>query len=424
MKKFRNLLHRIIYDNKLLFIVSLILGFVFWLIVTISLSPTDVAVIKDVPVSIDLVNSVPAKFDLQIFGQTDFAVDITISGKRSIVNSSSINKNSVKVVAQTSYVDSAGKHTLKLKITKADENDEFEILSSSEEEIECYFDVYKEQDFPIEARLVYDGDLVEGGYYSTQPLVSAENVLVSGPATEVNAISHLYARAEVEKELNDTQTYQAELVAVNDIGAQLHYLTFDNGNADVTVTVPVYLLAEKPLTVSFKGKPADYPEDSVTFAVEPDSARVGIADKDGAAQLEAVEVASIDFSQLKPGKNEFTFKADEITGVVFPDGPETVKVTVDVKGCEMAEMTLPVENISFANAPDKAAATVTAPVEGVKAVGPKDALKELEDANLYGMVDLKGFDHEAGAAQEMPVKISVKGSGECWVYGTYTVTVN
>lgn len=423
MKKFRNLLHRIIYDNKLLFMVSLILGFVFWLIVTISLSPTDVAVIKDVPVSIDLVNSVPAKFDLQIFGQTDFTVDITITGKRSIVNSSSINKNSVKVVAQTSYVDSAGKHTLKLKITKADENDEFEILSSSEEEIECYFDVYKEQEFPIEARLVYDGELVEGGYYSTQPLVSAENVLVSGPATEVNAISHLYARAEVEKKLNDTQTYQAELVAVNDIGAQLHYLTFDNGNADVTVTVPVYLLAEKPLTVSFKGKPADLPDDAVTFTVEPDSARVGIADKDSAAQLESVEVASIDFSLLRPGKNEFTVKASDITGVVFPDGPDSVKVTVNVRGGDTAEMTLPVDNISFANAPAKAAATAAAPVTGVTVAGPKEALKELEDSNLYGLVDLTDFDPESGAAQEMPVKISVKGSSDCWVCGTYTVSV-
>ena len=127
MNRIAKVTHKILYDNKALLIFSFVAAIIIWLVVAISLSPTDTATIKDVPVSIDLTNSVPAQFNLEIFGQSDFKVDVEITGKRYIVNSSSISAGSVKVVAQTAYVDSAGKHSLALKVSKTNEDDEFEI---------------------------------------------------------------------------------------------------------------------------------------------------------------------------------------------------------------------------------------------------------------------------------------------------------
>lgn len=151
MNKIANVIHKLFYDNKVLMVFSFVVAVIIWLLVVISFSPVDTTVIKDVPVTLDLANSVPAQFDLEIFGQSEFFVDVEVSGKRYIL-SSVADKNSIKVVAQTAYVDSAGKHTLSLKASKVKETDEFEIVGLSDEFIEVFFDVYMEQDFNVEPK--------------------------------------------------------------------------------------------------------------------------------------------------------------------------------------------------------------------------------------------------------------------------------
>ena len=72
------------------------------------------------------------------------------------------------------------------------ENDEFEIVSVSEQQIEVYFDVYKEIDFLLEPKVITDGDLVKSGYIAGDPILSADKVTVSGPATEIDSIKNVF----------------------------------------------------------------------------------------------------------------------------------------------------------------------------------------------------------------------------------------
>lgn len=108
---FRNL----IYNNKLAMLFSLILAFGIWIWVAIEKSPVVEITVSAVPVKIDMENSVPAQLHLQTFGQTEFYVDVTVTGKRFVV--SALTPEDLTVTAQTNYVDSAGTKSLQLKAT-------------------------------------------------------------------------------------------------------------------------------------------------------------------------------------------------------------------------------------------------------------------------------------------------------------------
>ncbi len=423
MNKIAGLTHKIFYDNKVLMIFSLILAVIIWLIVVISLSPTDTAVIKDVPVSIDLTNSVPAQFDLEIFGQSEFTVDVEVSGKRYVINSKSVNKDSVKVIAQTAYVDSAGKHTLALKVSKANENDEFEIVSVSEEFVEVYFDVYKELDFPIEPRIIADGDIVKSGYTAGLPVLSAETVTVSGPATEVDSISKVYAELTVERALTETKTQAADIKAYNENGGAIHYLTFNYANSEITITLPVYYIVDKPTAVDFTHTPVTH-INKFNYTVSPMSVKAGVQGADADNVPEFISVASIDYSMLKPGKNSFTFYSDEIPSLVIIDGTKEFNVDVFVTGCSQRTLNVADDNVSFVNAPSGFEVTdIVKSIGNVTVVGPQASLDSLRAADVYAVVDLANIDVTA-AEQTVPARLGVKNNSDCWVYGEYSVTIN
>lgn len=423
MSKIAKATHKILYDNKFLMVFSFALAILIWLIVAIALSPIDTAVIKDVPVNIDLTNSLPAQYDLQIFGQSDFTVDVEVTGKRYIVNSPSVDKNSVRVVAQTGYVDSAGKHVLTLKVTKANENDEFEISSVSDEQIEVYFDVYKEAAFPIEPKIIADGDLARSGYIAGDPMLSADTVNVSGPATEVDAIKKVYAEMAVERPLDSTKTQTAQINAYNEAEGLLHHLTFNYGNSEITITLPIYYLTERPTSVDFTNTPLAYIKNGFNYTVSPAVIKAGLQGVDKDSVPDAVSIASVDFSQLKPGINTIKINAQDIPSIYIVDDIEEFTVTVNVKNCTSKTLVVPQANVSFINAPEGyEIGEIQKYVGSVTVVGPSASLEKLHASDITAVVDLSDIDVTA-VSQAAPAKLTINNCNDCWVSGDYTVTI-
>ena len=79
-------LRSLLYNNKFVLLLSVILAFGIWIWVSIEKSPEVEVTISSVPVKIDMDNSVPAQLNLQIFGDNNYTVDVTVKGKKFIVS--------------------------------------------------------------------------------------------------------------------------------------------------------------------------------------------------------------------------------------------------------------------------------------------------------------------------------------------------
>ena len=200
----------IVRNNKILAIASLLISFALWTWISIEKSPEVQRVITDVPVNVNIENSIPEQLGLQIFGESEFKIDVTVKGKKYIT--SSLTSDDIQVVANTNYVDSPGSKTLQLKISPKNSSDDYEIVASSTTYVEVYFDMYKEVEFALEG--VVDTKLssyVPEGCLVGDVVLSKSTVSLSGPATEINRITGVTAVATIDSELEKTTTFDAKI---------------------------------------------------------------------------------------------------------------------------------------------------------------------------------------------------------------------
>jgi len=415
-------LHRLLYNNRLLMLLSLFLSFIIWLTVAVVFSPEDQRVLKNVPVKIEMSNSV-SSFDLRVFGTEEYFVDVTVTGKRYLIGAGALKADDISVTASTNYVDAAGKYSLSIKATPKKENADYTITDVSADYIDVYFDVYKEGEYLLTPDIETNLDsLVGPDYYQGDSVLSENAVTISGPATEINKIKIVPARAQVKKMLTKTTTFDTQIEPMGDNGSQLRYLTVNSGNANITLTIPVYKRAYLPVNVSLSDMPSDYLLDPFTVICSPAKVRCGL-DEDTLKETSVFEIASIGFSRIRAGKNVFTVKPEQISAGVVLDDVAKFTVTVEKPGLAERTFTLNKSNIQFKNIPDGLTASAAQEtIRNVIAVGMPAQLDLLTDSNIFAEIDLAGLT-VSDSGRSLNAKLFTSSDNSCWVFGTYKIAV-
>lgn len=409
------------YDNRFLLVFSVVAAVAFWLVVVVEFGVEVEKEIKGVPVSVDF-EKIENDLGLKAFGQKTFTVDITVSGKKYIVEADDIIDD-FEVKANTSYVNSAGDHYLSISV-ESDSN-LYEIVEKSEDEIKVYFDYPGAKEVAVEPEIDFEGEPVAEGYYMGEYIFPESNtVRVSGPETEVNKIDKVVARASVEGNLRQNETVEAELVALNEKGETVSssYITFNKSDNEISLTLPVYKLVSLPLKCEFVNRPADYVSDEnlpFIYTVSPSIAEVGVPEKK-LESISSLEIRTIDFSELKDGVNTFKVKASDITNAVIVDGTEEFTVTVTVNGMDSKTLKANSE-ISFISAPEGIKyELVKLDFSEITVVGPAGSISEIKPEDIVLTADLSEVTSEDSGNVTVPVTVT---DNDIWLYGTYTATL-
>ena len=422
MNKKKFSLQNLMYDNRFVLVFSVVAAVIIWIIVAIQFSPEDDRIVKDVPVKIDISNNV-SNLGLQMFGNTEFYVDVKVHGKRYEVAESVLTKDDLVVTAKTNYVDSTGSQTLKLEVNaKNPENMNYEIVSLSESTITVYFDYYKEGEYTLETDIIYESDtMVPDGYISDTPLLSANTVKLSGPATEMDKIKRVVARVSLENMLTSTTTLDAEIIPLSEFGGRLQYITVNDGTPDITMTIPVYKKASMATTITFRNVPAVYGGNLPTFTCSP--AKLDFAMEESAlSSINELSIADIDFYMLDAGTNEIEVDLTQLNGVKVLSNVKKATVTVKISGVSSDTRNISSDNISFINVPaGYKAVVIQSGIYGAKVVGPKSELENVTSSQLFAEVDLSNADVTQSTGKAL-ARAYVQGSSSCWVYNRYSVS--
>lgn len=420
--KVHNGLRNILYNNKIILLISVILAFVIWVWVAVEKSPQVDVVIKSVPINIDMQNSVPSQLNLQVFGESEYTVDITVKGKKFIV--SSLTADDFTVTAQTNYVDSAGNKSLQLKVVANNSND-FEITGLSKNYIDVYFDTLKESEMALKPSVIAPDDkTVIDGCILGNVVFSKNTVIIKGPASEVNKVTSVIAETTISEPMSATTTVTPEIKLVGTSTDKLSNITIDSGDTAITMTLPVLKTVELPTTVTLRNTPAGYLNGNISITVSPSkiSAAVPVEKVD---EITSLSIGTIDFSELAGGANVFNFKAAEITDFIISNSSiKNFKATINMPSISVTELSVPSANISIGTQKDGFTSTITSSgISNVRILGPDDALSKINPQMLLVKLDLSAIELTAGE-QNIPVHITINGDTMCWAGGTYYVTVN
>ena len=307
-------LRQLFSNTKFLVVFSILVAFIFWIVVALEYAPVIENEIKDIPVKIDMNNSVPDKLGLQIFGQSDYTINVTVRGNRYIVGGDLLTADDFEATAQTAYVDSAGKHSLVVKVTAKDANADYEIISKSTDYIEVYFDKYAEKEVEVTPRIISELDDYTADDYmfdKADIIYETKTVKVSGAQTEVNSITAAYANIHWQNQ---------KYVKIN-----------GESRLTVPVTLPVYKMQTSAVSVSFKNTPSDYINSPLLYSISPSRVRVAVL-QNGSDTTNSLEIGTIDFANITPSNGSFTFLASNVKTAKFLDGTTSFNVEVNTDG--------------------------------------------------------------------------------------------
>lgn len=421
-KKTKKGLSNLLQNNKFVAVFSLVLAFSLWLWVAIEKSPEVEMTVTGVPVQMDLTGSVPEQLGLQIFGESKFKVDVVIKGKKFIV--SSVTADDLTVTAQTNYVDAAGKKELPLKAVAKEGGNDFEILRLSQNNIEVFFDTYKEAEFAVMPQFnMSKEEMVPNGCILGNPVLSKSTVIVSGPASQVDRITGVTAQVNLTEPIQKTTTLEPLMKLLGEDAESLTDIKVHTGEQALTMTLPVLKKVTLPTTVTFKNAPAKYLTDALSLTVSPASVQVAVP-VEKADSMKSISVGVVDFSEVKEGRNSFTFTAADVTDGMILDAVSSFKVSFNLRGILSQVFSVPKANISLVNSNPKFKTTLLSDsISGVTVFGDGEAIAALRPEMIFAELDLNTITVVKGV-QTANVRITFKENDSCWAYGVYTVRIS
>ncbi len=381
----------------------LILAFIIWYLV-VSMDNTEYeSSFSSIPVDIS------GDCELSVLSGTGSLVDVTVSGKRSVI--SKLEASDIKAYVSISGITTAGSY--KLNISTELPNG-VSLSSISSDSITVYLDNTVSTAVPVEIKLV--NYMIEDGYElgESEASSSVSEVIVTGPEKALESIS--CARITLDLgHVTRSVTYTGGMALYDTSGNEVKNPYIKMQTTETTVTVPVYKLREVPLKLSYKY--GYYNDSNSNVTINPSTVLL----KGEVSAVDAVELKfDIDEKQIT---SDTTYKVN----ISLPDG------IINVNGIESAEVSIKhigtatkkidIYQINAYN-PNNLQYTVQTKKLSVNLRGNSSLLSTITEDDITAEVDLSAANQASGTVL-VPVTFSFSDqySGNVYELGTYSASV-
>ena len=412
-------MHTFLRDQRVLFGISVLLAAVVWLVLAVINGDEQELTIAGVPVHADFSGTVAAEeLGLQPFSSgplTDpdnLTVTVVVRCKRY----ENITAETLRAELVTGNVYTAGEQSLPIRVTprRPADGDRYQLVSVMPPSIPLYIDHERTREFELTPEIIGEIRVPEDYHAEELQFLPKKIVSVYGPARQVDAITAVKAQINASDIYSETTVFpNVNIVPVDGNGDTSPYLTVEGGSPQINATLPVWKRVTLTPAVDFQNVPGAYLSAPLPVTVSPASLRAALPEN--RTEDLRYSVGKIDFRQLAPGSNRFSFPAEDLKEIRLFDETEAFAAVVDLTGFGTGHITLPGAQVG---APPQNRFTASFDdISNVVVVGPADAVAALTPADLTGEVDLG--DAQPGRST-LPLTVRVNRE-DCWVYGEYTV---
>ena len=419
-KKIKQRLKKLIFNDRYLVIVSILLAIIVWVVTSINIGDVESKTITlSVPVSLG--DEVSEQLSMQYYSlQDSIDIKVTFSGAKYVIGQ--VDENDFAVNFDTGAVNRTGEQSIPILVTN-NSNLDFTVTSTYPSSIEAFFDVNMSKTFDL--YIDYDETNVAQGYTFGDPVLSEDKVVVSGPKTYVDQIERAYLSVDFGEDKDLKEPYKTEcLIEYEGIGIEANYLTAVSRTdsktplTKVSVNLPVLKITELPVSVDFSEAPEGLDEGSITVKFSKDSIEAGILES---ADISNAVIGTIDFSKVEIGKNTFEFDVTNLRGItVIDEDLKTITATVNVsssykqKAISIKRSDVLVEGLEDG----KQASVRNLSRYYATVIVPEDV--SVSDLEIEMKVDVS----EKSDDSTYPLTITILNNDDSWVLNSYTATVD
>ena len=323
-------------NKKISMLFSLVAAILLWAYVIGGVNPTTTQLFRNVPVQLLNEDSLTSN-GLALSGDTEFKVDVTLSGKRADLLK--FNKKDIIISANLAGC-TAGENYIALKVTvpgsvTVSELKTQSILVTVEERIAVYKAV----------SVSYTGDL-QSGEEPSNPTIAPEQIEVKGAKSLVSSVVSLQAEVDYAQISDDGSVLKVPVTPVDSEGEEVENVTLSSD----TVEIAVSMLKTKsvPLTVEVRGEvPSLY---EVTNIIKPEKVTIKGPAKE-IDKIDSLTANPIDISDIT-ATSKIPLEVDLPDGVMIADASSGIHVWIGIKGIDSVSIEIPVSSIAIEGIPE------------------------------------------------------------------------
>ena len=400
-----------VWDNKVLWaIVSLLLSFLIWAYISTTEDTGIERVFTGVPVTFQGVDDLRSSRGLIVTDASVDSVTVKVSGSRASIGS--LHASDLTAVVDVSGISQARDLQVSYAI-RFPENvnmNGVQVMSKTPETIA--FSVVKENSKTVEVKGVFTGSVAEG--YTVDPIVvEPSTVTLYGPASELDKIESACVYIDRQGISATIGPMNSNFTLLNADGKPVSPESVTSSQDTVSVTVPVMMNKELPLTVNLIGGAGATTQNTVV-TIEPKSIQVA----GSTATLEEMNqllIGTVDLTDFAESLDTtFTITLDN--NLRNLTGTTEAEVHVVVSGLETRKFS--VTNITLTGGEG----TLRTTQKEITVRGTKEDLARVTIANIRVVADLTEYADASGTI-EVPVKVYVDGIEHVGAVGDYTVSV-
>lgn len=382
-------------SNLFLKIVSIVVAFLFWLVIINITDPTTSRTFFDIPVQIlneNVITSANQVYEIED-GDT---VRVTVKGKRSFVET--LTENDFTATADLSELSKVNAVNINVRLNKE---------STSSVELDWDNAVLKvnlekriTRKFKVE--VAYQGDLSEN--YVLGEMVAKPNIVeVSCGESKFKKIDHVGVMVTLNGESEDFESeYSPILYDVNGDALDDTNVTFSNDQ--IRVSTEVLETKEIPVYVNVTGTPADGYRLAQTD-YKPESVRVS-GTKEALAKAVSIKIPIQIDGEKKDVEKEIDLTSYLAQGLTLVGDISTVSVRCEIEKDGQRVMTLTPSDIAVKNLPQNYTMNFESEAEKytIEVLGEEQILADVQIADLGAYVDLAGLSE---GSHTLEVKFSL-----------------
>lgn len=258
---------------------------------------------------------------------------------------------------------------------------------------------------------------VADGYQAGTPVFDPETVELSGTAEQLSQVSRVVVVLEAQ-ELKQTYTGRLPITLLDENDEPITDSNVSLSEDSAYLTLPVGVMKEVPLTVSFIAGGGATGDGDVDVKIEPETINV-IGTEDAVAGLTEISLGSIDLSTVLD-TSVITMPIRLSAALDNASGITEAQVTVTVKG--LSTRTLDVSNIQITNVPDPYEVEKVTQTRTIVIRGSESALEQVDPNQVWIVADMSKIT--ATGTNSVPVTVYLNASDEVGVVGEYKIVVN
>ena len=399
--------------NLVAWILCLVAAFIMWIYVMAVESPEHEQIFSHLPVEFTG-TEVLADNELAVYSGYGTMIDVTLSGKKSVV--SRLSERDIVVTADLKNITDGGRYTLKVTV---DVPAGCKLAGMSQNTISVYVDQAMTMTFDLTEHRI-NTNLPEGCFTGTVEF-PVDKITVRGPRNVLTRVE----RAEVTLNLADvthTTTLNAPVVLVNVKGEEMTSPYIEYSPTMVSVTVPVYKSVTVPVRVGFRYGFLNSENTEITVTPSTVTATGDPDVIDRGSPLESVILD--EKTEFENGQLMKTVSLNAVDGVTLSTTQAEITAIID-SSIKTREFLIPGSNIVDTGAKEGVNYTWDRTAVPVVLMGPVDMLAKIEVDDISLVFDMSPYnDSNTGTIRvRADVWVDSLWRDEVFPIGTYEINV-